>query len=102
MDKRQTFIDKAIKDKDGRVALWQRPNLLLTTWFVAVVLNKIISAGLFYILSQRVAFVAIMLWAVLEIFQGVNYVRRMLGLFIATVALWGAVMSQHGVLHSFR
>lgn len=88
MDKHRSFIDKAIRNSDGRVTLWQTPNLPLVVWVAARLLAWPLSGGLEHFVGL-VGTAAILLWALLELLQGVNYFRRALGL----VALAMTIMS---------
>jgi hypothetical protein len=71
------------RDKTGQIVLWQWPNLPLLGW------------GLFALLSQiarwhqlaAVSTACLLVWALMEIFQGVNYFRRLLGLAILVLTL---------------
>lgn len=76
------------KDGDGRIVLWQLPNIPLIGWIIFKILSMVIAqehlkAGL-TLLSSAFLFT----WAFLEITKGANYFRRLLGLLvlIATVA----------------
>jgi len=93
-DKRRSFIDKSIKDRDGRVALWLTPNLPLTIWIVARVLMWPLS-GTDEKAAWVVAVAALFIWTVLELLQGVNYFRRALGLVVLILTVTSAL---HGLL----
>lgn len=72
--------DKFWKDKDGRVVIWQNPNLPLWTWIACTGLALLINEGQFRDVIGLIGFMALITWAVLEILQGINYFRRFLGL----------------------
>ncbi len=81
-----SIIDKVVRDKDGRVVLWQRPNLPILVWAGARALQWPLSGRA----EQFVGLVgtgALLVWAVLELFSGVNYFRRALGLLVLVVLL---------------
>jgi hypothetical protein len=80
-DKRKTFLDRCIRDKEGHIALWQRPNVPLVVWAVFALLAHLLPGQLQH-LAQVVAFAALLLWSLLELFRGVNYARRLLGLVV--------------------
>ena len=80
--KQQTFLEKCVKDKQGTLTLFQVPNLPLLVWLVSVILAKFIKAGNLHIFFDLLAFGALFTWAWLEIFSGVNYVRRVFGTFV--------------------
>ena len=77
-DEKVGFVDRAFRDQHGRVVLWQSPNIALWTWIVARVLVWPLH-GKPETVAKFVAFVALTIWAVMEVFSGVNYFRRALG-----------------------
>ena len=83
----QTFIDKCFKDKNGHWAIVSKPNLPLAVWFVAMLASKLFN-GLPGQLASTIAFGALFTWAWLELFSGVNYFRRALGLVILVAVIW--------------
>ena len=87
---RTTVWDKFWKDGQGKVVLWQNPNLPLWTWLIAMLLTHILPYGQWNFAASLVSFGALFTWAYLEVRHGVNYFRRSLGL----VVLVGAVMSR--------
>lgn len=77
--KTQTFSEKFWHDKDGKFVVWSRPNVFLWVWIAATVISIIMNSNS---VSRAIVFVggiSIFIWAVLEIFKGVNYFRRLLG-----------------------
>lgn len=92
MAKRQTlFIDKCFRDKSGDVVLAQWPNVPVIVGVVALVLAWAFG-GLLEFIALMVAFGAWFTWAWLEVFQGVNYFRRGLGV-LGFVILLAAVIA---------
>lgn len=91
MDKRVTFTDKCFKDKDGNLALTEQANLPLIVAVVSAIPALLLGGNVFGVLTSLVSFGAFFTWAWLEIFDGVNYFRRalgvlvMLGLFVVAV-----------------
>lgn len=84
----QSFFDRCVKDRTGKLALAAKPNLPITTWFLARLLAWPLT-GTAEAVARAVAYGALFTWAWLELFQGVNYFRRALGL----VVLAGLIMS---------
>ncbi len=80
-------IDKLFKDSKGKWVLWQKPNLLLIAWFVAMLLNRALPAGRADRLADLVAFGALFAWAWQEISRGDSYFRRVLGLVVLLAIL---------------
>ena len=80
-------IDKLLKDKNGYIVILQKPNLLLIIWLITIILNRFILKETQSLVSI-VGFIAISIWAILEIFFGVNLIRRLLGLLVLSIALF--------------
>jgi hypothetical protein len=81
-----TLFDRIFRDSEGNIVIAQPPNLPLIVGIVASLLKLIVTTGHIYLVLDLVAFGALFTWAWEELFQGVNYFRRALGL-IALVAL---------------
>jgi hypothetical protein len=75
-----TLVDKTFRDSDGKIVLAQMPNLPLIVWIVASILALIFTSGKINTVLDVVANGSLFTWAWLELFQGVNYFRRALGL----------------------
>jgi hypothetical protein len=81
----RSLWDRTWKDKHGRYALWQRPNPWLIAWAVLTTLSLLFTARTADILSAAGSG-ALIIWALLEVFRGVNYFRRALGLLVLIFA----------------
>jgi hypothetical protein len=77
-----TFFDKTFRDSNGEIVLAQMPNLPIIVWAVASLLKLIFTTGVVNTVLDIVAFGSLFTWAWLELFQGVNYFRRGLGLVV--------------------
>jgi hypothetical protein len=77
---KNTLFDKIFRDSDGKIVLAQMPNLPLIVWIAASLLKLAFTTGLGNTGLDAVAFGSLFTWAWLELFQGVNYFRRALGL----------------------
>jgi hypothetical protein len=82
-----TFFDKTFRDSEGKIVIAQMPNLPIIVWIVASLLALIFTTGKINTGLNLVAFGSLFTWAWEELFQGVNYFRRTLGL----VVLIGAI-----------
>jgi len=78
---------KIFHDADGKIVLAQTPNLSLIVWGVASLLQLIFTTGKVNTGLNVLAFGALFTWAWLELFDGVNYFRRALGLFVILFAI---------------
>lgn len=86
-----TLFDKIFRDDEGNIVIAQKPNLPIIVWFVATLLKLILPSDNYssiYLLLDVLAFGSLFTWAWMELFQGVNYFRRFLGLVVllATIA----------------
>jgi hypothetical protein len=75
-----TLFHKIFCDREGKVVLAQMPNLPLIVWIVASLLRLVLTTGKVNIGLEAIAFGSLFTWAWEELFQGVNYFRRALGL----------------------
>jgi amino acid permease len=73
------YFDALFKNSDGEVVIGQAPNLPITIWASTTFLGFITSDGPIKDVLQIVAATALAVWALMEVFQGVNYFRRLLG-----------------------
>jgi hypothetical protein len=71
--------DNFWRDDKGRVVIWQWPNAYLIAWAILTVTSLFTNGNVADIFAGA-AGVALVVWAGLEIFKGVNYFRRLLGL----------------------
>ena len=80
-------LSQFFKDHEGRMVIAQFPNGPLWIWLCATILEayKISFIPPFWI--STIGLIAILYWAGLEIFQGVNGFRRCLGLLVAIMVL---------------
>lgn len=76
------------RNRDGKVVLWQTPNIWLFIWAAAELASLITGKGKLDSALHWIGSAALIIWALLEIFQGVNYFRRALGagVLLVTVA----------------
>ena len=85
-----TLFNRTFRDSDGNIVLAQTPNLPLIVWIIATLLNLISTTDNIHTGVDALAFGSLFTWAWQELFQGVNYFRRSLGL----VVLLGAIASR--------
>jgi hypothetical protein len=77
-----SLLRRFVTDKDGHVVMWQKPNAPLVIWIVFTLLAHVFHPGLPRSLSQLIAHLAIVIWALLELFWGASYFRRTLGIIV--------------------
>ncbi len=74
-----TFFDKIFKDKDGKIVIWQNPNIALWGWIIFTILTYIVKRGRINKGSQSLASAFLFTWAYLEVLKGDSIFRRVLG-----------------------
>ncbi|MCC5657042.1 hypothetical protein LC608_08580 [Nostoc sp. XA010] len=77
-----TLVDKTFRDNEGNIVIAQMPNLPLIVGIVTSLLTVVFTSGKINTLLDLVAYGSLFTWAWLELFQGVNYFRRALGLVV--------------------
>jgi len=87
LNKNKSWQDNVVKDKNGRITLWQSPNLPIIVWAVAVMVSKLVTNGKPHQVLELIAFGAIFTWAWLEVFTGVNYFRRSIGVIVLVLSI---------------
>ena len=80
-------LQRFFKDKDGHVVIAQLPNLPLGGWIVFKLLSLLTAQNHLKKGLAQVSLVFLFTWAYLEITEGVNYFRRLLGLSIMLVII---------------
>ncbi|MBD2691147.1 hypothetical protein [Anabaena catenula] len=77
-----TLFDQVFRDSEGKIVLAQIPNLPLIVWIVASLLKILFTTGKINLGLDLLAFGSLFTWAWEELFQGVNYFRRGLGILV--------------------
>lgn len=87
-----SLFDRIFRDRNGNIVIGQPPNLPVLVAVAATVLQTVLAAGLAQTAADLVAFGAWFTWAWQELFEGVNYFRRAIGL-VALVGLMALKLS---------
>ena len=77
-----TLFDRTFRDQEGKIVIAQMPNLPLLVGLAATLLQLILPNSALKTGVDLVAFGALFTWAWQELFEGVNYFRRALGLVV--------------------
>lgn len=85
-----TLFNRTFRDGNGNLVIAQKPNLPILVWLTATLLGLLITSGNIHRGLDAIAFGSLFTWAWLELFQGVNYFRRSLGL----IVLLGAIAAK--------
>ena len=80
-NKARKITDKLFRDDSGEIVITQFPNVTLGLWFAASVLSRLTNGRPSTIL-EYLGIGALLVWSMQEIFQGVNYFRRILGIVV--------------------
>lgn len=75
----RTLFDRTFRDREGRIVIAQMPNLPVLVGIAAIALQFVLPSDIRPTLGL-VAVGALFTWAWQELFDGVNYFRRSLGL----------------------
>jgi hypothetical protein len=94
MNKAKRLFDVIFRDKTGKVVILQAPNTAIMTYFALVVTGWFLPPGIFRTIDRILAFASLSVWAMLEIFDGASYFRRILGGVVLLIACAGALYSQ--------
>jgi hypothetical protein len=78
--KEPTLFDRIFRDSEGNIVIAQMPNLPLLVGSIASFLQFVLPSGEPQTVLGLVAFGTLFTWAWQELFEGVNYFRRSLGL----------------------
>lgn len=87
MKKVRQLVKSIFEDKSHNVVLAQKPNMPLIGWALFTVAAAVLSDGKLQMASQLLALGFILIWAWLEIFQGVNLFRKMLGAIVIVMVI---------------
>jgi hypothetical protein len=79
---RITLFDRTFRDREGKIVIAQMPNLPILVWLVVTLLQLVVPSGKIETGLNLVAFGTLFTWAWQELFEGVNYFRRSLGLVV--------------------
>lgn len=78
--KRATLFDRTFRDSEGNIVIAQMPNLPILLGSAAAFLQFVLPSGKLQTAFALIAFGTLFTWAWQELFEGVNYFRRSLGL----------------------
>ncbi|MBD2154513.1 hypothetical protein [Leptolyngbya sp. FACHB-16] len=84
-----TLFNRTFGDSDGNIVIAQKPNLPILVCLAATLLASLLTSGNIHRGLDALAFGSLSTWAWQELFQGINYFRRSLGL----IVLLGAIAS---------
>ncbi len=74
------------------MVIFQKPNMPIIVAFCALILWRLLGQSIIGNIFYTVYVIAILYWAGLEIFLGVNWFRRLLGIMVALLVIHGVVL----------
>jgi hypothetical protein len=77
----ENLWDKFWHDDEGNTVIWQTPNAFLIIWVILTIVSLLVSGKTADVLSF-IGWASLIIWSVLEVWKGVNYFRRLLGLIV--------------------
>jgi hypothetical protein len=77
-----SLFNQTFRDDAGSIVIAQPPNLPILVAVITTLLTLVVPSGMLHTGLDAIAFGSWFTWAWLEIFDGVNYFRRALGLFV--------------------
>jgi hypothetical protein len=77
-----TLFDRTFRDSKGNIVIAQAPNFPILLGLTATLLQFVFTSGKLQTGLDLIGFGALFTWAWQEIFEGVNYFRRALGLIV--------------------
>lgn len=80
--RQRSFSERFWEDRYGNFVVWQKPNIWLWTWIVTVFANLFLPGGFIHEVIGWISLIALIIWAILEVFRGVNYFRRIIGVLV--------------------
>jgi hypothetical protein len=84
-----TQFKQFFTDKNGRVVLFQWPNIFLLVWLIATIARKQTDVAWLGL----VAFCSLVVWAILEIAYGASHFRRLLGAAVLAASVYARLKS---------
>jgi hypothetical protein len=82
-----TLLNRVFRDSEGTIVLAQFPNPPLIGWILASLLQLFFTTGQIKLGLDVISFGCLFTWAWEELFQGVNYFRRGLGLIVLVMSI---------------
>lgn len=87
MAAKRTLSDKLWRDENNNVVLAQQPNAPIIVWALLRLISMLVKHGTLHYAALWLSYAALVYWAGLELFRGVNYFRRGLGLVVLVISI---------------
>lgn len=96
-----SLFNQTFRDDEGNIVIAQPPNLPILVAVTTTLLTLVVPTGTLHTGLDAIAFGSWFTWAWLEIFDGVNYFRRALGLLVLIAVIASRVFNTFGVQTMF-
>ncbi len=73
------MLEKFVTDDRGKTAILQKPNFLLTLWFITLLIDRYSKSMNVKSVLDVVSFASLSAWIILEVTEGSSPFRRVLG-----------------------
>jgi hypothetical protein len=83
----RSLWDKLWFDRGGNLVIYQRPNVWIIAWAVLDIVAIFAPSKHTASIAWSIGSAALIIWALLEVFRGVNYFRRALGLIVLLLSV---------------
>jgi hypothetical protein len=83
-----SIIQDIFGNKKGKLVFWQRPNLPIIGWAISMVVGHFLPHGNWQTTATYLSFGFLFTWAYLEITQGVNNFRKILGVVVLAWSIY--------------
>jgi hypothetical protein len=90
--KMHKLLKAFVKDKHGKVVIWQVPNFPIVAWAVFTLAGRI-AQGPLHDIFLACGSISLLIWACLEIISGASYFRRTLGLVVLVATVYSSYSS---------
>lgn len=83
-----SLLKNFISDKNGKVVIFQPPNLPIIGWLICMIVSIILPVGFLKNGFMNLGGAFLFLWAYLEITNGVSGFRRLLGVVVLLIVVF--------------
>jgi len=81
------LLNKFFRDKKGNIVIGQSPNIPIIGWSIFMLTSIIVPSGTLKTGFSMLSSAFLFLWAYLELTQGVNKFRQLLGLVVILIVI---------------
>lgn len=86
-----SHYNRFFKDKDGKIVIWQKPNLPLYAWALFKLMAVLNTDLQYKVAFEQISSAFLFTWGFLELTQGVSKFRRLLGFIVMMIVIVGYI-----------